>query len=79
MEVIVGHWLHPTPVAPTSLSHTHLLHICLGGINILIQPFGGVSSFLGLPAVSLKLPLTLQKRQKEDEGHAFLQEQSEEV
>lgn len=36
-----------------------LLHIRLGGINVLVQPLCSVSRFLSLAAVSFKLSLTI--------------------
>lgn len=43
---------HPRP-------HRYLLHISLGGINILIESLSGLGCLFSLPAVPFKLALTL--------------------
>lgn len=50
--------------------YRHLLHISLGGVDILVKPLSGLGCLLSLPAVPFKFTFTLCWGQNRNEGTA---------
>lgn len=50
---------HPTRTPKPVPAHRHLLHVRLGGVDILVQALCSLGCLLGFPAVPLKFTLTL--------------------